>query len=197
MSEPQASETLARAVLRGEPDALEPWLEAEHARVWKLCFGLLASTAEADDLAQDAMLHLTDHLAEWDTKRPYATWRNAVVANLCRDRIRRTAARRRAEARASERGTDFAARLPDPASAAHGAEVREALAHALTSLPPREREVFVLRDLEGTATKAVADALEITESSVRSLLTLARRRLRRLIGERVPGLVPDSEGSGA
>ena len=58
-------------------------------------------------------------------------------------------------------------------------------------LSPREREVYVLRDLEGGDTKVVATALGITESSVRSILTLARRRLRHVIGSKLPGLVPD------
>lgn len=182
-------ERLARAVLDGEHGAHERWLGAEHPRVWRLCFGLLADAAEADDLAQDAMLHLHDHLVNWDPERPYATWRNAVVANQCRDRLRRLDARRRAEASAGE--ARLASRLPGPEEAARQGEVREALAAALGGLTPREREVFVLRDLEGAATKAVAEALEITEGSVRSLLTLARRRLRKLLGERVPGLVPE------
>ena len=58
----------------------------------------------------------------------------------------------------------------------------------LRSLSPRERETFVLRDLEGLATPEVARILDIGESSVRSLLSLARRRLRQLYGERIaPG----------
>ena len=46
-------------------------------------------------------------------------------------------------------------------------------------------EAFVLRDLDGLETPEVARALEITESSVRSLVTLARRRLRELLGARL------------
>ena len=82
------------------------------------------------------------------------------------------------------------ARLPDPLSAAQQSEVRDILMAALTELTPREREVFVLRDLEGNTTAESAVALGVGESTVRSLLTLARRRLRALLGERVPELVP-------
>ena len=100
-------EALALAVRARDPEALDAWFRAEHPRVWRICFGLLADAAEADDLAQDAMLHLHDHLDAWDSERPYGTWRNAVVANLCRDRLRRLAARRTAERAAAEEG------LPD------------------------------------------------------------------------------------
>lgn len=191
----EGPETLAGAVRRGEPDALDAWFRAEHPTVWRLCFGMLADGAEADDLAQEAMLHLNDHLHAWDERRPYATWRNAVVANLCRDRRRRRSARREAERAAAERGLPD--RLPAPDDRARAGEVREALRLALTSLSEREREVFVLRELEGVPTRSAAETLGVTEGTVRSLLTLARRRLRRLLADRVPGLVGGVEGGPA
>jgi RNA polymerase sigma-70 factor (ECF subfamily) len=71
---------------------------------------------------------------------------------------------------------------PHPQASLEAREVEELLRLGLGSLPPREREAFVLRDLEGLETADVARTLEITESSVRSLLTLARRRLRECLG---------------
>ena len=139
------------------------------------------------------MLHLHDHLRAWDPERRYETWRNAVVANLCRDRRRRRSARRAAERGAAEAGLPD--RLPAPEDRARSGEVRSALGAALVALPEREREAFVLRELTGASTRETAEALGITEGTVRSLLTLARRRLRRLLAGRVPGLVP--EGGGA
>lgn len=177
------------------PDALDAWFRAEHPSVWRICFGLLADAAEADDLAQDAMLHLHDHLHAWDPERPYATWRNAVVANLCRDRLRRLATRRSAERAAAQQGCPD--RLPRPDDEASRSEVREVLRRALGSLTRREREVFVLRELEGVATRDAAQALGITESTVRSLLTLARRRLRQLLGQLVGDAVGGSGSAGA
>ncbi|MFT5051323.1 MAG: RNA polymerase sigma-70 factor (ECF subfamily) [Chlamydiales bacterium] len=183
---------LARAVLAHEPDAHGRWFEHEHGAVWKLCFGFLADHDAAADVAQDAMLRLHDHLKDWDIKRPYTSWRNTVVLNMCRDRMRRTAARSVAEDRAAEMGLPD--RLPDPAAAACQSEVRAALQAALAGLSPREREVFVLAELEGQPVRDVASALGIGASSVRSLLTLARRRLRDILKSRVPGLCPDAGG---
>ena len=187
------STRLARAVLRDEPDALDAWFRGEHPRVWKVCFGMLADAEEADDVAQDAMLHLSDRLTRWDPERPYDAWRNTVVANLCRDRMRKIGARQEAERQVMRDADAFGLpdSLPDPAATAANREVREVLRSVLSMLSPREREVYVLRDLEGGDTKVVATALGITESSVRSILTLARRRLRHVIGSKLPGLVPD------
>lgn len=187
---------LARAVLGGSAQALDRWYRAEHPRVWRLCLGMLADRAEADDLTQDALLHMLDKLSQWDRSRPWAAWRNSLVLNLCRDRLRRGAARARAEERAAaaRERDDLPARLPDPLRAASSSELAEIVSAALSRLTLREREAFVLVELEGATTADAAAALEVGESTVRSLVTLARRRLRALLG---PRLAADAAGTGA
>jgi RNA polymerase sigma-70 factor, ECF subfamily len=187
-----SSPALLEAVRRGDPRALERWYRTEHPRVWRTCLGLVADPAEADDLAQDAMLKLADRLDRRDPAVPYAAWRTKVVVNLCRDRRRRIDARRRAEeAGASERPE---LPLPDPSEIASQAELKEILRDVLQRLPEREREAFVLRELERFTTAEVALAMEVGESTVRSLTTLARRRLRELLEPRLAGRSTDSGG---
>jgi RNA polymerase sigma-70 factor (ECF subfamily) len=183
---------LVRAVLDGEPQALERWYREEHPPVWRLCLGFLADRAEADDVAQDAMLHLHDRLGRWDAARPCEAWRTSVVLNFCRDRLRRQAARQRAEERAVlER--PLPARLPAPGEALERGELSALVTQSLSVLTPREREAFVLHDLEGRPADEVARAMDIAQGTVRALLTLARRRLRELLAPRLEGLVPGSE----
>lgn len=177
---------LLRAVLAGAPEAIDAWFRAEHPPVYRLCFGFLAHASEADDAAQESMLHLLDRLPEWDAHRPYRAWRTALVLNRCRDRLRRADARRTAEEGAALQREERV--LPGPGAELERAEVEECLALGLRALTPREREAFVLRDLEGLETSEVARTLAINASSVRSLTTLARRRLRELLGTRLtPG----------
>ncbi len=191
-----STDLILQPLLRGDPEAIDAWYRREHPEVYRLCFGFLAEAHEADDAAQDAMLRILDRLPSYDPDRGYRAWRNTVVLNLCRDRLRRRGARARATEGAMRAGPTFAqpAALPGPEDAAQAAEVRAILASALTALSPREREAFVLRDLQGESTADAAEALGISPSSVRSLLTLARRRLRNLLGPRLVGLVP---GAGA
>jgi RNA polymerase sigma factor (sigma-70 family) len=188
-------EELAARALGGSAEAIGAFYQAEHPRVWRLCLGLLADPAEADDVAQDAMLHLIDHLERWDPARPWSAWRNTVVIRLGRDRLRRIEARRRAEQRAAEdREQSEHDREDAPGSGLERAEASRELARALAALSPREREAFVLCDLEERPTREAAEVLGIGESSVRSLLALARRRLRGLLaptlGSAEPGASP-------
>jgi RNA polymerase sigma factor (sigma-70 family) len=180
---------LRPALLAGDAGAIDAWYRAEHPQVWRLCLGLLADATEADDLAQDAMLKLLDTLDRWDPARSWAAWRNTVVLNLGRDRLRRGATRARHEG-AAETAALFSRPLPSPDDAARASEVREALTRALSGLTPREREAFVLVDLSGVPAAQAAEAMDVAEATVRSLLTLARRRLRTLLAAHVPGGTP-------
>jgi RNA polymerase sigma-70 factor (ECF subfamily) len=188
----ERSDDLVAAALAGDADAIARLFRREHAPVWRLCMGLLADRDDADDAAQDAMLKLLDQLPRFDPGRAWATWRNTVVLNHCRDRLRRDAARARAEASAVE--LSLPALLPSPSpgplDAAARGEVAELVTRSLRHLSPREREAFVLHDLEGGSTDEVAAALSIAESTVRVLLATARRRLRELLAPRLTGLSP-------
>ena len=70
------SMTTARldAVLAGDPAAVDTFCRQQHPRVYRLCLGFLACSAEAEDLAQDAMLHLLDRLPQRDPARRFDTW---------------------------------------------------------------------------------------------------------------------------
>ena len=182
---------LLQGVVRQDPEAIDAWFRAQHPAVYRLCLGFLAHAAEAEDVAQDAMLSLLDKLPSWDPTRSYEAWRDTLVLNRCRDRIRRLEARGRALERAlEERAEVHNASAPDAQRVLEQEEVQRVMTDCLSELTPREREVFVLRDLEGRTSAQAADLLSITPSSVRSLLTLARRRLRGILGQRLPGLVP-------
>lgn len=184
-----------RAVQAGDADALDRWYRDQYPIVWRLCVGFLTDAAEADDLAQDAVLKLLDQHHRWDGRRPYRAWRNALVLNLCRDRRRRRAARRGAEERAAE--TKLPGELPDPLDAVAQSELRHCIVEALGALTEREREAFVLVELEGLPTREASEVLGVQPASVRSLTTLARRRLRNLLGPRLHGFAPGTSGGDA
>ncbi|MCB9898917.1 MAG: sigma-70 family RNA polymerase sigma factor [Planctomycetes bacterium] len=181
------------ALQRGDPDAIDAFCRAEHPIVWRLCLGFLADAHEAEDAAQDALLRLLDRLPAYQPGRGWGAWRNTVVLNLCRDRARRRTSRADAEDRAQR--LELPPRLPRPDELAETAELAALVRAALSHLPPREREAFVLRDLEGVPTDEAARVLGIGESSVRSLVTLARRRLRNLLAPRLPDLAGSPGGA--
>src|SRR3972149_2671604 len=71
---------------------------------------------------------------------------------------------------------------PTPERAALQGEARERIWRAFQRLPPRQREVFVLRHLEGWSTEAAAEALALSSGSGKRHLLRAGRRLRGALG---------------
>ncbi len=131
--------------------------------------------AEAEDVAQEAMLRLWRIAPEWRAgEARVSTWVYRVVTNLCTDRLR--SGRRRAR----PMGDD----LPDAADDAPGAEARmvetarlAALQDALAQLPDRQREAVVLRHIEGLSNPEIAEILGIGVEAVESLTARGKRAL--------------------
>tara|TARA_R110002096_G_scaffold193939_23_gene375972 strand:- start:809 stop:1402 length:594 start_codon:yes stop_codon:yes gene_type:complete len=138
--------------------------------------------AEAEDVAQEAMLRLWKIAPEWrQGEAKISTWLYRVVTNLCTDRLRgRT--RRKAVA------LDDA---PEIADQAHGVEAglieddrMSALQHALTELPERQRQAVVLRHIEGFANPEIAEVMDIGVEAVESLTARGKRALAVLLAGR-------------
>ena len=134
---------------------------------------VLGDAAEAEDVAQEAMLRLWHAAAEWrtDGAAQPATWLHRVVANLAVDRLRRSG-------RAV--GLDF-----DTPDDAPGAEARlaqadrmAALDAALARLPERQRQAVVLRHIEGMSNPEIAEVLGIGVEAVESLTARGKRALK-------------------
>jgi RNA polymerase sigma factor (sigma-70 family) len=137
------------------------------------CLG--GDRAEAEDVAQEAMLRLWRMAPGWRAgEAKVSTWLYRVVTNLCTDR-RRGAARR-----AVPMGDD----LPDAEDGSPGAEMRlveaarlAALDAALAGLPERQREAVVLRHVEGLTNPEIAEILGVGVEAVESLTARGKRAL--------------------
>ena len=158
-------------------------LYGEHsARLVRLCRLLLDDPQEAQDVAQEVFFKLVR--AETLTDRPMAwgAWLTRVAVNACHDRRRagwwqwwRT--RHDAIDAIEVIDTDHT-----PEQAALGTEERARIWRAFRQLPRRQREVFVLRQIERWPTPAVADALGLSPGTVKRHLFRAVHHLRATLG---------------
>ncbi len=168
---------LLAAYAGGDQSAARELTAAHAPRVLAMARRLLGGDmAEAEDVAQEAMLRLWKFAPDWRAgEARISTWLYRVTANLCTDRLRR----RRGVA------LDEAPEPEDPAPAViealeRGDRVR-ALEAALAQLPDRQRAAVVLRHLEELSNPEIAEALEVTVEAVESLLSRGRRALKALL----------------
>ena len=141
---------------------------------------MLANRAEAEDVAQEAMLRLWRAAPDWQHgEAEVSTWLYRVTANLCIDRLRRRG--RQVPLEAVAEPEDGAA---SAASVMQDAARHRALAEALAALPERQAQAVALRHLEGLGNPEIAAIMDISLRSVESLTARGKRALAAALAGR-------------
>lgn len=167
------------AYAKGDPVAARQLVAALGPRAFGQALRMLGDRAEAEDVAQEALVRLWRMAPDW---RPGAarvsTWLYRVTANLCTDRLRR----RRGV------GIDEIAEPADPAPSAADAMQdgarHAALADALARLPERQAQAVALRHLEGLGNPEIGAIMGISAEAVESLTARGKRALAAILSGR-------------
>jgi RNA polymerase sigma-70 factor (ECF subfamily) len=177
---PDAEAALLARYAAGDAAAARLLSAAVLPRVYAHAVRVLGDAAEAEDVAQDAMMRLWRIAPAWRTgEARVTTWLYRVVANLCTDRLR---LRRTID-------MENVAEPEDPALSAEAQLQREArhdaLQQALDTLPDRQRQAVVLRHIDGLANPEIAAILDIGVEAVESLTARGKKGLAAaLAGQR-------------
>jgi RNA polymerase sigma-70 factor (ECF subfamily) len=156
-------------------------------RAHRIAWRMLGDGAEAEDVAQEAMLKLWQQAGDWRAGgHGIAPWLARIVANLCIDRMRRI--RPATGVEIPERADE--APLADEQFDEH--RIRELTQAALLALPERQRAAVVLTYWQECSNQEAAAALDMNTKAFESLLLRARKALRAELAAR--GLV-NAEGS--
>ncbi len=134
---------------------------------------MLGNQADAEDVAQDAMMRLWKIAPDWDADRAkVTTWLYRVVANLCTDRLRKSgrAIDLDAVAEPADDTPSVQANLQDAARA-------DALRTALADLPERQAQAVSLRHLEELGNPEIATIMDTNVRTVESLIARGKRAL--------------------
>lgn len=154
-------------------ETLDQWMILHGSRLLRLCALNLRDASLAQDAVQDTFLKAFRQFHRFRGDADPLTWLTAIALNVCRD-YRRTAwfrhVDRRVEADALPRGAAFT--FPD-----------STVIRAVTALPPRYREVILLRYYQDMKQKDIAAALGVSERTVHQRLTKANAILREQLKE--------------
>ena len=145
-------------------------------RVFGHAVRVLGDWAEAEDVAQDAMMRLWKVAPDWCMgEAKVSTWLYRVTVNLCTDRLRRKRGV----------GLDEVDEPLDPSpSVTDQLQTRErmdALQAGLQTLPERQRQAVILRHIEGLGNPEIAKILEISTEAVESLTARGKRALAQAL----------------
>ncbi len=167
----------------GKKHALEACYEAFGGRVLRLCQRMLLQVSDAEDATQEVFLKVYQRAGQFEGRSRFSTWLHGVTVRHCLSRLERERVRATEPMEAAGGSEDPG---PGPLQRAHESEVTDRLEALLQRLPPSQRAVLVLRELEGLSYAEMAQALAIPEGTVMSRLARARERLAAMVHGAAP-----------
>src|ERR1700678_27983 len=181
------AEAIERAK-NGDPDAFSKLYALHKRRVYTLCLRMLGNVSEAEDMTQEAFLHLFRKLGSFRGESAFSTWLHRLTVNLVLMHLRKKGLQlvsleetiNPSEEDAPKR--DFGSRDVELARSVD----RVTLERAVASLPPGYRMVFVLHDVEGFEHNEIATMLACSTGNSKSQLHKARLKLRELLRQPEP-----------
>jgi RNA polymerase sigma factor (sigma-70 family) len=171
---------LVAAAQQGDQDAISALVSGSHPHVRRFAFSLCASPQDAEDAAQEALIILFRKIGTLRATGALASWMFQIVRHEC---LRRARALTRPAEPLGE---------PVVGSAEDDVLVRlelERVAAAVAALPPDQRQVLIMRDVQGLPGGVVARHLGLSTAAMKSRLHRARVAVRQdlgLVGEGGP-----------
>src|ERR1700740_2385898 len=185
---------LIRRVCQGDKEAFYGLVRPCEKAVYVAAVSILNNPADAEEVAQEAVLKAFSRLTQFRGEARFSTWLIQITINEARLKLRK--GRRHLyesvdEQRTDEEGEycpkDFADWREVPSEALQRKELREALKRGIAALSPKYREVLILRDVQHLSTEETARVLGITEGSVKTRLLRARLQMRDALAPGVDG----------
>ena len=173
--------------MSGDLSAFEPLVTPYRQALLGLAYRITRNSEDAKEVAQEAFLRAFKYLKSFDLSKDFKRWLFQILVRAARNHRYRVS--KYEDMTMSDPAREFAAGGgDDPERGRDGDEIRSRLADCLGVLTPREREVFVLRDIEDLNIRESARILGCSAISVRVHLSAARKKIRDEIKQRHPEL---------
>jgi RNA polymerase sigma-70 factor (ECF subfamily) len=190
---PQESRLIDR-VLGGDREAFYPLVQPHERAVYLAALSVARNEADAEEIAQEAMLRALKSLGSFRRESKFSTWLIQITINEARMRLRKD--RKHLYESMDETSDpdepgytprDFADWREIPSEALERKELRAALDRALEALAPKYRQVFMLRDIQKLSIAETAAILGVKEPTVKIQLLRARLMMRDALAPGIDG----------
>ncbi len=196
---------LARLLVQGDRGAFAALVQRHGGRVLRLAQVFVRDRALAEEVVQDSWLSVLESIKGFEGRASFKTWLSRIVANRAKTVARRSGRMvpfsalgetgghepavdpERFDAREIWKDPPEAWSEESPERLALRAETGAVLEAAIAELPPAQRAVITLRDLQGLETDEICNILDVTVSNQRVLLHRARARVRSALERHMRG----------
>lgn len=175
---------LVESVRAGQPEAFEQLVRRKTSKVYSLCYRVIGNSEDAKDISQLVFIKLWENLEKYDPKYAFDTWLYRMVTNVAIDFMRNRQSR--------DNAVNSTLRLvKTSADAEQGVVVqRKEIEHVFntcsTVLSPKQKAIFVMREMDDLPSSEIARILGCRESTVRNHLFNARKAMQAELKKRFP-----------
>jgi RNA polymerase sigma-70 factor (ECF subfamily) len=177
---PDSDAPLIAAAQAGDRHAVEELLARYEERIYRFGLRMCGDEESAREVLQETLLAAFRNLPGFRGQASLSTWLYQIARSFCIKQRRGVRPTTALDAALADRG-------PAPDVQLHARQIGEALANAIAALPSEQREVLVLRDVEGFSAQEAADVVGIEVGALKSRLHRARMALRSQLAGVIAG----------
>ena len=177
---------LISRVIDGDTSAFEDLVRQNQTTVYNLALKMTGNPSDAEDISQEAFFKAYQLIRGFRGDSRFSVWLYRLTYNQCIDFLRR---RKRTQtvslSQTDDEGDDFALQLPDvrelPENAAMRLELQNAINDSISELDAAHREIITMREIADMSYADIANTLHISEGTVKSRLSRARKALAQIL----------------
>ena len=174
--------TVIRRVQHGDTEAFELLVAAYEKTVYNVALQMTGSREDAQDLTQDAFLKAYSSLDSFRGDSKFSSWLYRIVSNLCLDFKRRQGRRPSASLTVEDDEgetlqLDIADESQSPETLLERKLTREAVQRGLRELPDEQRQILLLREIQGMSYEEIGETMHLEAGTVKSRIFRARKKL--------------------
>ncbi|MGZ8868322.1 MAG: RNA polymerase sigma factor [Thermoanaerobaculia bacterium] len=175
---------LVETIRGGDAEAFEQLVRRKTPKVYALCYRIIGNAEDAKDIAQLVFIKLWENLGRYDSAYAFDTWLYRMVTNVAIDFIRSRQSRDNAvnsTLRLVKTSTDAEQGL-----VVQRKEIETVFKDVSSVLSPKQKTIFVMREMEDLPSAEIARILGCRESTVRNHLFNARKLMQAQLKQRYP-----------
>ncbi len=179
------------SLLEGNYAAFESVVNTFKNKVVNICYSYVNNTDDAEDIAQETFIELYKSIKKFKKQSSLSTWIFRIASNKSIDFIRSKKRAKRGHGRITyledhQYILDWGIQGNEEADERIIQQQRKELLYdALEKLSLKQKEAYVLTQIEGLDQKTTADILETSVKSVESLVIRAKKKLKQVLEKRI------------
>ena len=177
---------LVQQAKAGDRNAFAALVSAYEGKIYNLALRYLGNREDAMDASQEVFLRVFRFLPGFQEESGFSTWIYRIGVNVCKDMLVKRNKRNELSLELPDDEDDYrtvevADERYDPQAIVEQSDLRESLASAIAELPQQQREMIVLRDIQGLSYEEIGQVLCLESGTVKSRLSRAREKLRNFL----------------